>query len=125
MGHKSTCPPYTADDSGTDPDFSGGAEYNTVVSYSDKNQFLSDVPWTIDWLGNNGGDNLLEAGEKAEITVWLLIRDTDEAISSSSATSYWDFDANGSSASDFSGLIWILDWISTPILPLASGLQII
>ena len=95
-GHRSICPPpYTADDSGTDPDISSGAEYNTVVSYSDKNQFLSDVPWTIDWLGNNGGDNLLEAGEKAEITVWLLVRDTAQAISSSTATSYWDFDENG------------------------------
>ena len=98
-------PPYTADDSGTDPDFSIGAGYNTVVSYSDKNQFLSDVPWTIDWLGNNGGDNLLEDGEKAEITVWLLVRDTAEAISSSSATSYWDYDANGASGMRSTGTI--------------------
>jgi flagellin FlaB len=98
-------PPYTADDSGTDPDISSGAEYNTVVSYSDSNQFLSDVPWTIDWLGNNGGDNLLEAGEKAEITVWLLVRDTTQAISSSSATSYWDFDETGASGMRSTGTI--------------------
>ena len=98
-------PPNTADDSGTDPDISIGAEYNTVVSYSDSNQFLSDVPWTIDWLGNNGGDNLLEAGEKAEITVWLLVRDTAEAISSSSTTSYLGFDVNGSSGMRSNGTI--------------------
>jgi flagellin FlaB len=98
-------PPYTFDDTGTDPDISSGAEYNTVVSYSDSNQFLSDVPWTIDWLGNNGGDNLLEAGKKAEITVWWLIRDTSEAITSGSATSYWTVYANGAPGMRSNGTI--------------------
>jgi len=88
-------PPYTADGSATDPDFSSGAEYKTVVSYNDPNQFLNDVPWSVDWLGNNNGDNLLETGEKAEISVWFLIRDTTKLISSSSATSYWTSDSNG------------------------------
>ena len=49
---------------------------------------MSDVLWSIDWLGNEGSDNLLEAGEQAEISVWLLIRDTTELITPSSATSY-------------------------------------
>ena len=98
-------PPYTADATGTDPDFSSGAEYNTVVSYSDKNQFLSDVPWTIDWLGTDGGDNLLEEGEKAEISVWLLIRDTSQPITSSTATSYWTADANGASGIRSTGVV--------------------
>ncbi|MBN4064486.1 hypothetical protein JYU04_01975 [Dehalococcoides mccartyi] len=89
-------PPYTADGSGTDPDISSNAEYKTVVSYSDQNQFMSDVPWSIDWLGSSNADNLLEVGEKAEISVWLLIRDTAELITSSSATSYWTADVNGS-----------------------------
>jgi flagellin FlaB len=75
-------PPYTADDSGTDPDFSSGAEYKTIVSYSDKNQHMTDVPWTVAWLGNANSDSLLEVGEKAEISVWLLQRDTTEAITS-------------------------------------------
>ena len=88
-------PPYMVDDSGTDPDISYGAEYNTVVSYSDSNQFMSDVLRSIDWLGNEGGDNLLEVPEQAEISVWLLIRDTTELITSSSATSYWTANANG------------------------------
>ncbi|HIK89264.1 MAG TPA: hypothetical protein EYG09_06405 [Dehalococcoidia bacterium] len=60
------------------------------------NQFMGDVPWTVDWLGNNNSDNLLEAGEKAEISVWLLIRDTTGLITSSSATSYWTPDTNDS-----------------------------
>jgi hypothetical protein len=95
VGHQSIYPPYTVDDSGTDPDISSGAEYNTVVSYSDSNQFMSDVLRSIDWLGNEGGDNLLEAPEQAEISVWLLIRDTTELITSSSDTSYWTAKANG------------------------------
>jgi archaeal flagellin FlaB len=90
-------PPYTADDSGTDPDISSGAEYRTVVSYNDENQFMSDVPWSVTWLGNDNSDNLLEEGEKAEISVWLLIRDTTQAITSGTATSYWTADTNGAS----------------------------
>jgi len=98
-------PPYTADDSGTDPDFSSGAEYKTTVSYSDKNQHMTDVPWTVAWLGNANSDSLLEVGEKAEISVWLLQRDTTEAITSSTATGYWIADANGSAGMLSSGTI--------------------
>ena len=69
-------PPYTADDSGSDPDISSGAEHTTVISYLDKNQYISDVPWTLKLLGQSTNDGLLEGDEKAEITVWLLRRDT-------------------------------------------------
>ena len=81
-------PPYTKDDTGTDPDVSAGAEYVTTVSYSDKNQFLLDVPWTIEWPGYNSSDNLLERNEKAEITVWLLNRNTGTAIGSDDSVAY-------------------------------------
>lgn len=92
-------PPYTKDDSGTDPDISTGAEYKTVISYQDKNQYISDVPWTMKVLGNSSGDNLLEQGEKAEITVWLLQRLTDvaDAEANNSVAKYAYEDANGSS----------------------------
>jgi len=52
-------PDYTADDSGTDPDVSSGAESVTVISYSDANNQFSDLPWSITWLGNNDGDNIM------------------------------------------------------------------
>jgi flagellin FlaB len=92
-------PPYTADDSGTDPDISSGAEYKTVISYLDKNQFISDVPWTVKSLGNSSGDTLLEEGEKVEITVWLLIRNTSvaDAEANSSVKKFTEVDVNGSS----------------------------
>ncbi len=90
-------PPYSADASGTDPDIVSGAEYRTIVSYTDQNQFLPDVPWTVNFIGENSGDNLLEAGEKAEMTVWLLTRATGTAITADNAVTGWTADANGAS----------------------------
>ena len=60
---------FPADDSGIDSTVVAGAESVTVISYTDKNQYLNDVPWTVSFLGNNDSDKLLEDNEKAEITV--------------------------------------------------------
>lgn len=68
-------PPYAADQSGLDPDFVPSNTSATVISYADENQRLADVPWSIVFIGNHNGDTLLEDGEKAEMTVWLLDRD--------------------------------------------------
>ena len=89
-------PPYSADASGIDPDFVNGAEYRTIVSYTDRNQHLSDVPWTIEFLGEASTDNLLEVGEKAEITVWLMDRNNAIAETDPSAVQVMDTStANG------------------------------
>ncbi|NQW17112.1 MAG: hypothetical protein HQ478_06455 [Chloroflexi bacterium] len=79
---------FTADDAGTDPVVVSGAESVTVISYTDKNQTLSDLPWTVAWLGNNDSDDLLEDNEKAEITVWLMNRITGTAISATGSIAY-------------------------------------
>ena len=90
--------PYAQGDDGTDPDETTAAEYKTVISYTDVNQHLSDVPWTVDWVGNNNSDSLLEEGEKAEITVWLLERNTGTAIGSDdSVGEYAAVDTEGAS----------------------------
>ena len=90
--------PYTEGEDGTDPDIVSNAENKTVISFTDKNQHLPDVPWTLDWVGNNNGDSLLEEGEKAEITVWLLERNTGTAISADDGVGeYAAVDANGAS----------------------------
>ena len=89
-------PPYTLDDSGTDPDEVSGAEYLTVISYSDEDQYFADVPWTVQFIGFNNGDNLLEVGEKAEITVWLLDRNTAVSAASSSSAAYMNGTSDGS-----------------------------
>jgi flagellin FlaB len=90
-------PPYTADDTSVDPDFDTSAEYRTIISYTDLNQFLPDVPWTVSFLGNSAGDNLLEEGEKAEITVWLLSRNFAVSdLAAVNATAMWEADSRGS-----------------------------
>ncbi len=48
-----------------------GANKVTVISYFDQSQRVADATWTKTWLGKNDGDDLLELGEKAEITVDL------------------------------------------------------
>ncbi len=90
-------PPYTADGSATDPDFVNGAEYRTIISYTDRTQHLSDVPWTVTFLGEASTDNLMEPGEKAEITVWLLTRDhTVTDVTAANAVGTWTPDSRGS-----------------------------
>ena len=56
-----------------------GLDYVLVISYADENQYISDMAWTIEFVGKASGDYLLETGEKAEISIWLLdlVWDTD------------------------------------------------
>ena len=72
-------PPYIVGNDGDDPDIVSGAQYRMIVSYADNNQFINDLPWTVSFPGFDNGDNLLDAGEKAEITVWLADRVTTVA----------------------------------------------
>ena len=43
-----------------------------ILSYIDNGQYHNDVTWTLQWVGYNDGDTLLEIGEKAEITFSCL-----------------------------------------------------
>ena len=79
--------PYTADGSGTDPD-SAAATNRTSIVYIDDNQILQDVPWSVNFLGDDNGDDLLDDGEKAEIVVWLLNRTTATDVTSNSSVNY-------------------------------------
>ncbi len=45
--------------------------HTTIVSYVDQAQEVTDVAWTQTTIGKADSDNLLEAGEKFEITVDL------------------------------------------------------
>ncbi|HEX77520.1 MAG TPA: hypothetical protein G4O03_03790 [Dehalococcoidia bacterium] len=59
----------------TDADGDGladsGSTHVTVISYSDKDQQISDIAWSKAEIGTGDGDNLLETGEKMQITVPL------------------------------------------------------
>ncbi|MCZ6538732.1 MAG: hypothetical protein O6922_02750 [Chloroflexi bacterium] len=83
-------PPYSTDDSGTDPDLVSGSTAATIVSYADENQRFSDLPWSMTFIGSNNGDTLLEDGEKVEITVWLMDRATTIAVGSNNSINYMD-----------------------------------
>jgi archaellin len=91
-------PPYTADDTGTDPDIVTGAAYRLTLNYSDINSLLSDIPWTVSFIGASNSDNLLDDEEKAQITGWILDRNTQTAIGSNSSIAYMDGSGDGGGA---------------------------
>jgi flagellin FlaB len=49
----------------------GNATHVTIISYTDKNQHISDLPWSIKWIGKHNTDDLLEQDEQAVIRVDL------------------------------------------------------
>ncbi|MDP6823197.1 MAG: hypothetical protein QF554_07875 [Dehalococcoidia bacterium] len=91
-------PPYSADGTGTDPDIVASAAYRLTLNYSDEVNFLSDIPWSVTWVGNNNSDNTLDNDEKAEITGWILDRNTQTAIGSNSSVAYMDGSGDGGGA---------------------------
>ena len=42
-----------------------------IISYIDENVSIDETAWTVSWVGYASSDNILEAREKAVITVWL------------------------------------------------------
>ena len=71
-------PPNTSDSSTPEPDANAGAQTVTIISYSDENQFIEDADWTIDFIGKENGDFILDQDEQAEITVWLHDQDSTD-----------------------------------------------
>jgi archaeal flagellin FlaB len=70
------------------------AAHVALISYVDKNWLINDAAWTVAFIGKNNGDNLLESGEQAVITVWML------DCSNVTAGTYAVGAANGSFISD-------------------------
>ena len=52
-------------------DAQGEGGHTLIVSYFDRNQLVRDMFWSVVFLGVDDGDDLLEGGERAEITVFL------------------------------------------------------
>lgn len=73
-------PAWTAGASGAAPVASGPGG-PMVVSYTDSRQHLSEMNWTVAWLGESDGDDILEGDETAEITVWLQERAANDTFS--------------------------------------------
>ena len=53
------------------PNNGGNVTHVTIISYTDKDQHVSDLPWDVTWIGKNNGDDLLEQDEQAVIRVDL------------------------------------------------------
>ena len=45
--------------------------HSTVITYFDRSEVITDIAWTKTALGRDDGDDILDAGEKFEITVIL------------------------------------------------------
>jgi flagellin FlaB len=59
---------FTPPSGGTDGIATGNA-HKVVINYIDNAQQITDLYWTVDKMGNDDGDYLLETGEKFQITV--------------------------------------------------------
>ncbi len=59
-------PPTTHDINGRSP---SDSENKIVISYLDGYQKVDNLFWTVEWLGANNGDNLLDGGEMVQVTV--------------------------------------------------------
>lgn len=71
------------------------AEHVCLITYIDDKQMISDAAWTVEFLGKNNGDYLLESGEQAVITVWLCNYDgSDYALGSGAADPFIDSEGN-------------------------------
>jgi flagellin FlaB len=46
-----------------------GDSHKVVINYLDSEQEIDDLYWTVNKMGNDDGDNLLETGEKFQITI--------------------------------------------------------
>lgn len=53
------------------PNTTGNETHVTIISYTDKNQHVSDLRWTVSWIGKNNDDQSLDRDEQAVIRVNL------------------------------------------------------
>ena len=54
--------------------------HSTVITYFDRSDVITDITWTKKALGRDDGDDILEAGEKFEITVYLKALPTNNQL---------------------------------------------
>jgi hypothetical protein len=64
-------PPYTIENTGVDPDFSS-SQNSTVITVVTENFSSPSAAWSVAFPGTDNGDFILDNGERAELTIWLL-----------------------------------------------------
>jgi len=55
------------------PNTDGNSTHAAIISYTDENQHVPDLPWTVSWIGKNNSDYSLDQDEQAVIRVDLSI----------------------------------------------------
>jgi len=60
-------------------DLTAPPDNKTIIAYSDTDTYENNVTWTVNFIGSNDEDILLERGEQAEITVPISENITLEA----------------------------------------------
>jgi len=53
------------------PNPTGNETHVIIISYTDRNQHVSDLPWTASWIGRNNDDYSLDKDEQAVIRINL------------------------------------------------------
>ncbi|HSW58015.1 MAG TPA: archaellin/type IV pilin N-terminal domain-containing protein [Dehalococcoidales bacterium] len=70
-GQVDLTPAYTIDPQSGALEHSAPGSNRLQIGFSDSEKSVADCAWTVKWTGNQNGDNMLDGGEKAVITVWL------------------------------------------------------
>lgn len=60
---------FTAPDPGSLTGLASGSKNKVVINYIDQSQEVDNLYWTVTKMGSDDGDNLLETGEKFQITI--------------------------------------------------------
>ena len=68
------------------PNPTGNETHVTLISYTDRNQHVSDLPWTVSWIGRNNGDKSLDQDEQAVIRIDLSVGNDTHHLSVSPDT---------------------------------------
>lgn len=78
------------------PQIAPDAGSTTLITFTDRDQYAPNVPWTVDFLDDTSDDFILEGEERATITVWLMRQKVSTADGGQSFTVVgWEPDVNG------------------------------
>jgi flagellin FlaB len=68
------------------PNTDGNSSHAAIISYTDGNQHVADLPWTVNWIGKNNSDYSLDQNEQAVIRVDLSIGNDAHHLATSPGT---------------------------------------
>ncbi len=70
-GQEDLTPAYTIDSLSGALVHSNPGAHRLQIGFIDQEMTIADCAWTVKWIGNHNGDNMLDYGEKAVISIWL------------------------------------------------------